>query len=720
MNYWEILGIEETDDLHRVKKAYAQKSKLYHPETHPDEFAQLHKAYKAIMSKIKSGTYSGPIAAPVKNPSPASNLSSLAVSGNGDVGKGKTIPLEMPPKVMKEVSQEEERQAFLLQVEQEAAIRDIKNSKHPQIVEFERMLNQGVIDKYWLRFVLSDYFLERQYEPELIRAMADMIAERLLQAARRKVEFKSHLPLIYMVIAYGCMFDELWKRKIKEHVYKKEQLVALAEAFRLDDIQGKVHILESSEKYLGEKYAFYVYRNILELLEQENPDREKIKSWIIDGFQPENTSHLLEIAHFNPKERYWANAKEHREQEKILRSPIIFDLMEFLIEHDRTNVEVFREALFEVCQMDLDDSAEDEKEILLLLLEEKTGKRRKVLAKTFQVSGKAAKIPEEIPPVSEKAAGASGKGEKGSTETKGAEEGKQAVPEVKTQGRAVQTSKNLQALKEGKQSASTGETSRFRKIGINISYVIAPILCILLAIFFISRNYYKGAYEREKPVSLREATANYIYSKEGYPADMDIPIAKSVEDIREYPYFTIEVSAEDIISTRRFMIKDITESGKHESKTRYGTTTRTIPSTYSMPKGEAGDSAYALRQVSWNMDGVSYGECCVITLESGERIFAYIDLTLLDLQEGKKIKLPIGSVKKVKSTLWKYLEYEAYQVEEENGDWYVDMVGNWEDKEVGDRSVIGGYVVCFIAALVSTSVACIHFEEERKKRHKKR
>ena len=44
MNYWEILGIEETDDLHRVKKAYAQKSKLYHPETHPDEFAQLHKA----------------------------------------------------------------------------------------------------------------------------------------------------------------------------------------------------------------------------------------------------------------------------------------------------------------------------------------------------------------------------------------------------------------------------------------------------------------------------------------------------------------------------------------------------------------------------------------------------------------------------------------------------------------------------------------------------
>ena len=46
MNNWDILGIEPTDDLNIIKKAYAEKSRLFHPETHPEEFQKLHKAYK--------------------------------------------------------------------------------------------------------------------------------------------------------------------------------------------------------------------------------------------------------------------------------------------------------------------------------------------------------------------------------------------------------------------------------------------------------------------------------------------------------------------------------------------------------------------------------------------------------------------------------------------------------------------------------------------------
>ena len=34
MDIWEILGIEETFDKTEIKRAYARKAKLYHPEEH--------------------------------------------------------------------------------------------------------------------------------------------------------------------------------------------------------------------------------------------------------------------------------------------------------------------------------------------------------------------------------------------------------------------------------------------------------------------------------------------------------------------------------------------------------------------------------------------------------------------------------------------------------------------------------------------------------------
>lgn len=52
MNDWQILGIEPTNDIESIKSAYAKKSRLYHPETNPEEFQQLHMAYKSIMSRV--------------------------------------------------------------------------------------------------------------------------------------------------------------------------------------------------------------------------------------------------------------------------------------------------------------------------------------------------------------------------------------------------------------------------------------------------------------------------------------------------------------------------------------------------------------------------------------------------------------------------------------------------------------------------------------------
>ena len=48
---WEWLGIEKTRDKSRIKKAYAERAKIYHPEEFPEEAQELRKAYKDAMAQ---------------------------------------------------------------------------------------------------------------------------------------------------------------------------------------------------------------------------------------------------------------------------------------------------------------------------------------------------------------------------------------------------------------------------------------------------------------------------------------------------------------------------------------------------------------------------------------------------------------------------------------------------------------------------------------------
>lgn len=52
---WHTLGIEPTNDVKIIKKAYAAKAKIHHPEEHPDEYKSLQNAYKAAIAYAKNG-----------------------------------------------------------------------------------------------------------------------------------------------------------------------------------------------------------------------------------------------------------------------------------------------------------------------------------------------------------------------------------------------------------------------------------------------------------------------------------------------------------------------------------------------------------------------------------------------------------------------------------------------------------------------------------------
>lgn len=54
MNIWETLGIPPTEDIAKIKSAYAKRAKLYHPEEHPEEFKTLQNAYKMAVKLAKS------------------------------------------------------------------------------------------------------------------------------------------------------------------------------------------------------------------------------------------------------------------------------------------------------------------------------------------------------------------------------------------------------------------------------------------------------------------------------------------------------------------------------------------------------------------------------------------------------------------------------------------------------------------------------------------
>ncbi|WP_052759453.1 tetratricopeptide repeat protein [Paenibacillus sp. DMB20] len=53
MSVWEVLEIDPTEDVSAIKKAYAKKLKLHHPEDDPEGYQRLREAYDGAMKQAK-------------------------------------------------------------------------------------------------------------------------------------------------------------------------------------------------------------------------------------------------------------------------------------------------------------------------------------------------------------------------------------------------------------------------------------------------------------------------------------------------------------------------------------------------------------------------------------------------------------------------------------------------------------------------------------------
>ena len=71
-NIWTVLGIDPTEDVSAIKRAYAEKARSCHPEEDAEGFLKLRQAYQAALAYAE-GEPEEPgfsLAGPEENPLP--------------------------------------------------------------------------------------------------------------------------------------------------------------------------------------------------------------------------------------------------------------------------------------------------------------------------------------------------------------------------------------------------------------------------------------------------------------------------------------------------------------------------------------------------------------------------------------------------------------------------------------------------------------------------
>ncbi len=72
MSFWNVLGIDPTEDIRVIKKAYAKKLKIHHPEEDPEGYQSLREAYDRALNYSKQekvSSFQTPFENEIDNPS---------------------------------------------------------------------------------------------------------------------------------------------------------------------------------------------------------------------------------------------------------------------------------------------------------------------------------------------------------------------------------------------------------------------------------------------------------------------------------------------------------------------------------------------------------------------------------------------------------------------------------------------------------------------------
>lgn len=216
MDIWELLGIEPTTDKKAIRRAYAARTRVIHPEEKPEEFKLLHRAYEAALQFAEFAAEGGVI------------LERLTESGTEEkVPTGERIN---PPAEEQPQDQEESEHSKLLSYFAENQLKQ-KQRIDAFVLQWKGLKNPGGDSeegKWWQEYLHSEDFRSIQWNPQIVSLIAEEIDDKFFYSAN---EMK-----IWFWEAYGFQADDeekyqgeqqkLWKCLYPAYEYYQKVLLA--------------------------------------------------------------------------------------------------------------------------------------------------------------------------------------------------------------------------------------------------------------------------------------------------------------------------------------------------------------------------------------------------------------------------------------------------------------------------------------------------------------
>lgn len=117
----------------------------------------------------------------------------------------------------------------------------------------------------------------------------------------------------------------------------------------------------------------------MEILEKESPDRDLLKSWLMDAFDLTNVSHVFELLHCDPPTDRGGKRinNTNRYQIRIINCPYTFELLGYLLESSHPNSVILEDVMEEVMEhYERQNHYRNEREILMMMIQENREKRK--------------------------------------------------------------------------------------------------------------------------------------------------------------------------------------------------------------------------------------------------------------------------------------------------------------------------------------------------------
>lgn len=226
LNIWNELGISPTKNVREIKKAYAAKSKLVHPEEHPEEFQKLHDAYKAALDIANSNVSFSPPAikaeqteqkipeavhAPIKEEEHSLDFSKISKENKTDE--------ETEPEQNFDFNDAIQRNS--LRHDNEIMEKTEVVIKNINAVYYKRLYDREVD---WINVFCTDDVAEIMHEPIFLKELCRFLNSHRVYENLANVIFKS-FNLISITPDTAGEFEELYSIIVKARTEAYERLI---------------------------------------------------------------------------------------------------------------------------------------------------------------------------------------------------------------------------------------------------------------------------------------------------------------------------------------------------------------------------------------------------------------------------------------------------------------------------------------------------------------